>query len=117
MSDVIPLGAVQIPGHGMPIIMLADRQTTGGYTKIGVLSPLSIEALVQKLPGSKVRFRRADASEGVTELKKIKDAVYRVKELHLSYVFRTHCKVPKPLSSHFMLTFEGKRYDVTCEEI
>ncbi|NLD05039.1 MAG: biotin-dependent carboxyltransferase family protein [Synergistaceae bacterium] len=117
VSDVIPLGAVQIPGHGMPIIMLADRQTTGGYTKIGVLSPLSIEALVQKLPGSKVRFRRADASEGVTELKKIKDAVYRVKELHLSYVFRTHCKVPKPLSSHFMLTFEGKRYDVTCEEI
>ncbi len=50
VSDAIPLGAVQIPGHGMPIIMLADRQTTGGYTKIGVLSPLSIEALVQKMP-------------------------------------------------------------------
>ena len=63
VSDAIPLGAVQIPGHGMPIIMLADRQTTGGYTKIGVLSPLSIEALVQKMPGNKVRFRKAVVQE------------------------------------------------------
>ena len=36
ISDAIPLGAVQVPGHGKPIVMLADRQTTGGYTKIGV---------------------------------------------------------------------------------
>jgi len=33
ISDGIPLGAVQIPGDGMPIIMLADAQTTGGYPK------------------------------------------------------------------------------------
>ena len=117
VSDGIPLGAVQIPGHGMPIIMLADRQTTGGYTKIGVLTPLSIEALVQKMPGSKVSFRRADISEGIAEQLNLKEAISRVKALRLSYVSRTLSEVPKPLSSHFMITLEGKRYDITCEEI
>lgn len=117
VSDAIPLGAVQIPGHGMPIIMLADRQTTGGYTKIGVLAPLSMEALVQKMPGSKVRFRRADVTEGAAEQMRIKEAVRRVKELRLSYVSRTNSEAPKPLSDHFILTVEGKRYEITCEEI
>lgn len=117
VSDAIPLGAVQIPGHGMPIIMLADRQTTGGYTKIGVLTPLSMEALVQKMPGSKVRFRRADVSEGVAEQMKIKEAVRRAKELRLSHVSRTHIEAPRSLSGHFTLTVEGKRYEITCEEI
>lgn len=117
VSDAIPLGALQIPGHGMPIIMLADRQTTGGYTKIGVLSPLSIEALVQKMPGSKVRFCRADAAEGTAEQTRIKETVSRVKALRLSYVSRTLSEVSKPLSKHFMITVEEKRYDITCEEI
>ena len=121
VSDAIPLGAVQIPGHGMPIIMLADRQTTGGYTKIGVLSPLSIEALVQKMPGNKVRFRKAVVQEGADEQKRIKDAVRRVKELYASYVSRPEVKAAAaaaaPLSTHFRLTVEGKSYDITCEEI
>ncbi len=117
VSDAIPLGAVQIPGHGMPIIMLADRQTTGGYTKIGVLTPLSMEALVQKMPGSKVRFRRADVSEGVAEQMKIKEAVRRAKELRLSHVSRTHIEASRSLSGHFTVTVEGKRYEITCEEI
>lgn len=97
--------------------MLADRQTTGGYTKIGVLTPLSMEALVQKMPGSKVRFRRADVSEGVAEQMKIKEAVRRAKELRLSHVSRTHIEAPRSLSGHFTLTVEGKRYEITCEEI
>ena len=121
VSDAIPLGAVQIPGHGMPIIMLADRQTTGGYTKIGVLSPLSIEALVQKMPGYKVRFRKADVHEGADEQKRIRDAVRMVKELRASHVSRSDIKSPvpasPPLSTSFKLTLEGKSYDITCEEI
>ncbi len=121
VSDAIPLGAVQIPGHGMPIIMLADRQTTGGYTKIGVLSPLSIEALVQKMPGCKVCFRKADVHYGTEEQRRIKDAVGRVKELRASYVSRFDIKSPvpasPPLSTSFKLTLEGKSYDITCEEI
>ena len=50
-------GAVQVPGHGQPIVMLADRQTQEG-TKIGVV-PLDVAALSQRLPGAKVRFKIA----------------------------------------------------------
>ena len=117
VSDGIPLGAVQIPGHGMPIIMLADRQTTGGYTKIGVLTPLSIEALVQKMPGMKVTFREASVAEGVAEQQKIADAVKRAGELRLSYVSRSPQTAQPPMSGRFKITLNGKTYEITCEEI
>ena len=117
VSDGIPLGAVQIPGHGMPIIMLADRQTTGGYTKIGVLTPLSVEALVQKMPGMKVRFREAGLSEGEAEQRKIAEAVKRVNTLRLSYVSRSQQVSSPPLSGRFKITLNGKTYEITCEEI
>lgn len=56
ISDGIALGAVQVPSHGRPIIMLADRQTTGGYAKIGTVATVDIPKLVQCKPGSKIRF-------------------------------------------------------------
>ncbi len=65
ISDAIPLGAVQVPGHGQPIVMLADRQTTGGYTKIGVVCSVDTAALSQRLPGAGVRFVRTTVKEAV----------------------------------------------------
>lgn len=119
VSDGIPLGAVQIPAHGMPIIMLADRQTTGGYTKIGVLSPLAIEALVQKMPGMKVRFRKAGLDEGLDEQRKIKNAADAVRELRFSYISKRSCthSCNQQLQHHFVLKLHGRKYDITCEEI
>lgn len=60
VSDAIQYGAVQVPGRGTPIAMLADRQTTGGYTKIAVLTSWSTSRLAQKRPGQKVRFARVN---------------------------------------------------------
>ena len=56
ISDGIPFGAIQVPSHGKPIIMLADRQTTGGYTKIATVIGVDIPKLVQRKPGNKIRF-------------------------------------------------------------
>ena len=119
VSDGVPLGAVQVPSHGMPIVMLADRQTTGGYTKIGVLTPLSIEALVQKMPGAAVRFRKASIDDGTAEQMKIAEAVRRVGELRCTYVSRPHVHLTErvPASTRMRLTIDGKQYEVTCEEI
>ncbi|HIT03938.1 MAG TPA: biotin-dependent carboxyltransferase family protein [Candidatus Caccocola faecipullorum] len=119
VSDGVPLGAVQIPSHGMPIVMLADRQTTGGYTKIGVLTPLSIEALVQKMPGSPVRFRKASIDDGTAEQMKIAEAVRRVGELRSTYVSRPRAAQANGgfASARLRLTVNGKQYEVTCEEI
>ncbi|WP_342653381.1 biotin-dependent carboxyltransferase family protein [Pseudomonas sp. F3-2] len=57
ISEGIPLGAIQIPPDGQPIVLLNDRQTIGGYPRLGALTPLSLARLAQKLPGSGVRMR------------------------------------------------------------
>lgn len=63
ISDGIPFGAVQVPNHGRPIIMLADRQTTGGYAKIGTVATVDIPKLVQCPPGRAIRFSRISVQE------------------------------------------------------
>ena len=42
VSDGIPLGGVQVPGEGQPIVLLVDRQTTGGYTKVATVIGVDI---------------------------------------------------------------------------
>lgn len=120
VSDAIPLGAVQIPGHGLPIAMLADRQTTGGYTKVGVLTPASIQALVQRMPGMKVKFERATEEEAVKELIDIKITVDKIKQLRHAYVSRpkdTSIFSSRLTGTDFKITVNGKTYDIKCEEI
>ncbi len=56
VSDGIPPGAVQVPGDGQPIVMLADRQTTGGYTKIATVISADLPALGRIGAGAEVRF-------------------------------------------------------------
>lgn len=56
VSDGIALGSVQIPPSGKPIVLLADRQTTGGYAKVATVYSRDIPRLVQGRPGEKVRF-------------------------------------------------------------
>jgi len=58
ISDGVPLGAVQVPGDGKPIILLADRQTTGGYTKIATVISVDIPALAQLKPGDSICFEK-----------------------------------------------------------
>ncbi|MBO7122517.1 MAG: 5-oxoprolinase subunit PxpB [Treponema sp.] len=57
ISDAIPFGAVQITSAGLPVVMAADRQTTGGYAKIACVKKASMHKLAQALPGTKVKFR------------------------------------------------------------
>ena len=58
VSDGIPLGGIQVPGEGQPIVLLADRQTTGGYTKIATVIGVDIGAIGQTRPGQRIRFRQ-----------------------------------------------------------
>lgn len=56
ISEGIPLGAVQVPPDGQPIVLLNDRQTIGGYPRLGALTPLAAARLAQCLPGQEVRL-------------------------------------------------------------
>jgi biotin-dependent carboxylase-like uncharacterized protein len=57
ISEGIPLGAIQVPPDGQPIVLLNDRQTIGGYPRLGALTPLSLARLAQLLPGTVVRMK------------------------------------------------------------
>ncbi|ANG61832.1 allophanate hydrolase [Marinobacterium aestuarii] len=63
ISEGIAFGAIQIPSDGQPIVLLRDRQTIGGYPKIGCISALGAAQLAQRGPGARVRFRPMDVSE------------------------------------------------------
>jgi biotin-dependent carboxylase-like uncharacterized protein len=56
ISEGIPLGAVQVPPDGQPIVLLNDRQTIGGYPRLGALTPLSLARLAQCQSGQVVRL-------------------------------------------------------------
>jgi len=56
ISEGIAFGAIQIPQDGQPIILLNERQTIGGYSKMGTVIAEDCYALAQRGPGCKVRF-------------------------------------------------------------
>ncbi len=56
VSDGIATGAIQVPGNGLPIVLLADRQTTGGYPKVATVISADVPVLGRMTPGSKVAF-------------------------------------------------------------
>ena len=55
-SDGIAPGSIQVPGNGQPIVLLADRQTTGGYPKIATVISADLPALARLPVGAKVAF-------------------------------------------------------------
>jgi antagonist of KipI len=66
LSEPTALGTVQVPANGLPIVLMADHQTTGGYAKIAEVITADIGRLAQLRPGQEVRFVRcilADARE------------------------------------------------------
>jgi biotin-dependent carboxylase-like uncharacterized protein len=63
VSDGIAPGSIQVPGDGLPIVLLADRQTTGGYPKIATVIAADLPALGRLAPGAKVAFEAVSVAE------------------------------------------------------
>jgi len=68
VSDAVPVGAVQVPESGKPIIMMRDAQTTGGYPKIAVVSTPDVSHLGQVKPNDKIRFSKISPSRARAKL-------------------------------------------------
>ncbi|WP_407333398.1 biotin-dependent carboxyltransferase family protein [Enterovibrio sp. 27052020O] len=67
ISEGIAFGAIQIPNDGQPIVLMKDRQTIGGYPKIGCLSSLGAGQLSQRRPGQTVSFSPMDVADAEVE--------------------------------------------------
>lgn len=66
VSDGIMNGSIQVPGNGRPIILLADRQSTGGYPKIATVIGPDLHRLAQRRPGDIVRFHGVSEDEAAS---------------------------------------------------
>lgn len=62
LSDGIVMGSIQVP-NGQPIVMMADRQTTGGYVKLATVITADLPLMAQKRPGDTVRFEQVTVQQ------------------------------------------------------
>lgn len=65
VSDGTAPGSIQVPGSGQPIVLLADRQTTGGYPKIATIISTDLPVLARRRPGDRVEFEAVDVAEAL----------------------------------------------------
>lgn len=65
-SEAVTLGTVQVPADGQPIILMADRQTHGGYPKIAQVASIDIPVIAQLPPGGSIRFMEITLQEAET---------------------------------------------------
>ncbi len=64
VSDGTVPGSVQVPGSGMPLVLLAESQTTGGYPKIATVASVDLARLAQQPVGAEIRFAVIAAQQG-----------------------------------------------------
>lgn len=68
ISEPVALGSVQVPNDGNPIILLNDKQTVGGYTKIATVTQLDLKKLAQLKPGENIQFEWISTEEAFKQL-------------------------------------------------
>ena len=88
VSDGVALGAIQVAGDGKPIVLMADRQPTGGYPKIAHVIRADIGRLAQLRPGQPCRFA-AETVEAARRALDARDAALAEVPHHLSPLRRT----------------------------
>jgi len=63
LSEGVSLGTIQLPSDGNPIVLMADRQTTGGYAKIAHIASVDLSIMAQKKPGDSIQFKKISLEE------------------------------------------------------
>ncbi len=67
ISEGISLGAIQLPPSGNPIVLLNDRQTQGGYAKIGIIARIDLPLLTQARPNTIIQFKPISLNQATQE--------------------------------------------------
>ncbi|UJL45375.1 biotin-dependent carboxyltransferase family protein [Virgibacillus sp. NKC19-16] len=77
-SDAVPFGGIQIPSNGQPIILMADRQTTGGYPRIGTVISTDLPKIAQLVPKGEIKFLPISVEEAQERLVKMEKFLHEV---------------------------------------
>ena len=81
LSDGIPFGAIQVSGNGQPVVLMADRGVTGGYTKIGVVITADIWKIAQALPGDQIKFVTTNYADALRAMRDWEESIRKVRDL------------------------------------
>jgi allophanate hydrolase len=76
LSDGCAAGSVQVPGSGQPIVLLADRGTTGGYPKVLTVASADLPRLARLRPGATLRLQAVDVA-AAERLRREREATLR----------------------------------------
>jgi antagonist of KipI len=80
LSAAVTMGTIQLPAGGSPILLMADRQTTGGYPRLGQVASVDLGSAAQLKPGDTIRFAQVsleDAQRMYLERQRATDALRR----------------------------------------
>lgn len=82
ISDGIVEGSIQVAANGLPMVMLSDHQTTGGYAKIGTVISADISVIAQRKPGESIGFQYITPEEaGEAYRKEVRKLEWLKKEI------------------------------------
>src|SRR5690625_3803274 len=88
LSEGVTYGTIQVPSSGQPIILMADRQTTGGYPKIGQVISADLSSLAQLQPTASIHFKKVTLEQAERELLNKERIIYEIKmSIHLKARF------------------------------
>lgn len=103
ITDGICMGAVQIPSDGQPILMMADRQPTGGYAKIANVISADLPLAAQLIPGDRVRFQAVSVQEAQQLLLAQREKLANIRA--------------QSAASRYRVTVDGYVYDIEVRPV
>lgn len=106
ISDGIVNGAIQVPGSGQPIIMTAERQTIGGYTKIAAVISADLPVIGQSRAGDILRFKAISVREAHEILREVNNNLMAIQE-----------RLDSARVTSYRVKVDGKIYHVSVEHL
>jgi antagonist of KipI len=105
VSEPVTPGSVQVPGDGLPIILMADSHTTGGYNRIATVISVDLPLIAQTAPGGNIRFAEVTEKEAL-------EALHREKTMldEIALWLEKGCRNEKPAA--FRVRVDDAHYQV-----
>jgi len=109
VSDGVCQGAIQVPGHGQPIVLLADAQTTGGYPKIATIISADLGRLAHFRASDTLKFEAVSYDEAVNALKQ---------QISVLQEVRLFVNSQQPsVSKFYNIRIRGQEFQVRVDEV
>ena len=121
ITDGIAFGAIQVPDGGEPIIMLSDRQTTGGYAKIASVINVDMTMIAQCKAGDTVRFVKTDIETAQDVFVAQKQKYKELREMFDAGtapevpLFEDDCAEEVEETKKYLVTLNGVQYEVEID--